>query len=90
MTMRTRVWRADQTPARSGRPRPNGGPGKASTRPAEPDALLEGKPVSVHLISGEVLTGTLRRAGRYLLVIRTPEGEEIALYKHAISYLKEA
>lgn len=85
MTMPTRVWRADST----GCPRPNGGPGKGSTRLVEPDVMLEGKAIKAHLMCGETLTGMLRRAGRYLLVIRTPEAKEIAVYKHAVSYLSE-
>lgn len=86
----TRVWRADSAPARNGGTKPDGVPGKRPPKPPEPDQLLLGKRVRAYLVTGEVITGTLRRTATYLLVIQTPQDAELSIHKHSVCYLAEA
>lgn len=90
VTPQTRVWRGDSAPARNGGTKPDGAPERKPPKLPEPDLLLQGKRVNAHLICGEVITGTLRRTATYLLVIQTPQGAELTVYKHAVCYLAEA
>lgn len=86
----TRVWRADSAPARNGGTKPDGVPGKRPPKLPEPDQLLQGKRVKAYLVTGEVITGTLRRTSTYLLVLETSQGAQVSLYKHGIVYLEAA
>ncbi len=85
----TRVWRADSAPARNGGMKPDGVPGKRPPKLLEPDDLLQGRRVKARLITGEIITGTLRRTSTYLLVIQASQGAELSVYKHSVCYLAQ-
>ena len=86
----TRVWHPESTPASGVARRPGDTPQKAFPKVPEPDKALENKKVRVYLVTGEVITGTLRRTAMYLLVIQTSQGPELSVYKHSVCYLAEA
>ncbi|MDI6638571.1 MAG: hypothetical protein QME82_06660 [Bacillota bacterium] len=86
----TRVWRADFAPARNGGTKPDGATERKPPKPQEPDQLLQGRRVKARLVTGEVITGTLRRTSTYLLVLETSQGAQVSLYKHGVLYLEEA
>lgn len=89
--MSIRVWHAPEpAPATGAATRPGRAPERAPSKAPEPDLLLQGRYIRVHLVTGEVITGTLRRTSTYLLVLESSQGAQVSLYKHGIVYLVEA
>lgn len=52
-------------------------------------SLKEGKPMEVELITGRRLLGRLKRFDRFAVVLESA-GQEILVYKHAISTVAPA
>ena len=84
----TRVWRANPAPARNGSTRLIQAPEKKPSKPVEPDVELQGKHIKAHLVTGEVITGMLRRTSVYSLVFETSHGARVSIYKHAVTRLE--
>lgn len=47
--------------------------------------LKEATSLQVELVTGRTLAGRLRRFDRFAVVLEIQEGQEILIYKHAIS-----
>jgi host factor-I protein len=47
--------------------------------------LKEATSLQVELVTGRTLAGRLRRFDRFAVVLEPTEGQEILIYKHAIS-----
>lgn len=47
-------------------------------------SLKEARPMEVELLTGRVIRGRLKRFDRFAVVVES-EGQEILVYKHAIS-----
>lgn len=61
--------------------------GRPKPKPAEPDAELVGRDVQVMLTSGKAYNGRLERVSTYMLALRTPQGAQLRIYKHATAWL---
>ncbi len=51
-------------------------------------ALREGRPLSLHTMSGGELSGTLKRFDQYTLVLETQDGS-VVVYKSAVAAIQE-
>lgn len=52
-------------------------------------SLKEARPMEVELVTGRVIRGRLKRFDRFAVVVES-EGQEILVYKHAISTVSPA
>jgi sRNA-binding regulator protein Hfq len=90
VTQQTRVWHPKPASANGTARRTERASERTPSKAPEPDLLLQGRYIRVHLVTGEVITGTLRRTSTYLLVLETSQGAQVSLYKHGVLYLEEA
>jgi host factor-I protein len=51
--------------------------------------LKEANVLQVDLITGQRLTGRLRRFDRFAIVLEIQEGQELLVYKHAIATISQ-
>lgn len=84
----TRTWHPEPAPASGAATRPERTPEKKPSKPVEPDVELQGKHIKAHLVTGEVITGMLRRTSVYSLVFETSHGARVSIYKHAVTRLE--
>jgi len=72
---------------------PDSSPDPTQASKKEPDELLQGEPVEVWFMQAvkglpQPLTGRLLRVGKYLIVVRTRNGQTWSLYKHCLLGLR--